>query len=81
MPQWGQIVFELIFLFSLANMAAFGSQFTQTIDRVVNEQMDFRMQFFIKVRGTKSPTSVILTDRKRTAQILRAKTLRVLRQS
>ena len=51
MPQWGQIVFEVIFLFSLANMAAFGSQFTQPIDRVVNEQMDFRMQFFIKVRG------------------------------
>ena len=32
-------------------MATFGSKFTQTIDRVVNEQMDFRMQFFIKVRG------------------------------
>ena len=28
-----------------------------------------------------SPTSVVLTDRKRTAQILRAKTLRVPRQS
>ena len=32
-------------------MAAFGSQFTQPINRVVNEQMDFRMQCFIKVRG------------------------------
>ena len=30
---------------------------------------------------TQSPTSVVLTDRKRTAQILRAKTLRVFRQS
>ena len=30
---------------------------------------------------TQSPMSVVLTDRKRTAQILRAKTLRVLRQS
>ena len=30
---------------------------------------------------SQSPTSVVLTDRKRTAQILRAKTLRVLRQS
>ena len=28
-----------------------------------------------------SPTSVVLTDRKRTVQILRAKTLRVFRQS
>ena len=28
---------------------------------------------------TQSPTSVVLTDRKRTAQILRTKTLRVLR--
>ena len=32
-------------------------------------------------RSSQSPTSVVLTDRKRTAQILRAKTLRVLRQS
>ena len=31
--------------------------------------------------STQSPTSVVLTDRKRTAQILRAKTLKVLRQS
>ena len=31
--------------------------------------------------GAQPPTSVVLTDQKRTAQILRAKTLRVLRQS
>ena len=51
MPQWDQIVSELRFLFSLANMAAFGSQFTQPIDRVLNEEMDFRMQYLIKLRG------------------------------
>ena len=33
-----------------------------------------------KLAFAQSPTSVVLTDRKRTAQILRAKTLRVLRQ-
>ena len=32
-------------------MAAFGSQFTQPIDRVLNEEMDFRMQYLIKLRG------------------------------
>ena len=33
------------------------------------------------LKGTQYPTFVELTDRKRTTQILRAKTLRVLRQS
>ena len=37
--------------------------------------------FFSFWRKPQSPTSLVLTDRKRTAQILRAKTLRVFRLS